>query len=178
MAIELNPDSGVAHINLGHLLETTSHRQAAIEELKTGIELEPKNADGHNMYGVLLAGEGKLDEAIGQLQTAVDQAPRSAEYRLDFGRALSAKGRYAEALPQLETAANLSDHDDPAILQVLASVYAERGDYQKANATAKQALELAVHRRKDELAAALKGDIAGYENQLPQGTNPGGRKQP
>jgi Flp pilus assembly protein TadD len=39
-AIELNPDNGAAHINLGHVLEVMAdHREYAKAELLKGIEL-------------------------------------------------------------------------------------------------------------------------------------------
>ena len=177
-ATELNPDGGVEHINLGHLLDVTGHRQEAIEELKKGIELTPKNSDGHNMYGVILALEGKLDEAIGQLQQAVELAPRSSDCRFNFGRKLSASGRFPEALLQFEAAASLTKNGEPAILQMLAAMYSETGKHQKAIVTAQQALELAVHQRKDDLAATLRGDITVYETRLRKTTGPGTAQQP
>jgi Flp pilus assembly protein TadD len=177
-AVELNPDGGVEHINLGHLLDVTGHRQEAIGELKKGIELAPKNSDGHNLYGVILAQEGKLDEAIGQLQRAVDLAPRSSDCHFNLGQALLANGRIPEALNQFEAASSLAKNGDPAILQTLAATYSKMGNYQKAIATAEQALELAVHQRKDDLAAALKGNITLYKSQVRQAAVPDAVQQP
>jgi len=168
-AIELNSDNGAAHINLGHLLEVTGHREEAIQQLTKGIELAPKNADGHNIYGVILARQGKLNQAIAELQQAVDLAPRSAECRYNLGRAFAANGRFGEALPQFEAAASLSGGKEPAILQMLAAMYSEIGKYTQAITTAQQALELAEKQQNQELAAALRGNIALYEHQAQAG---------
>ena len=168
-AIELNSDNGAAHINLGHLLEVTGHREEAIQQLTKGIELAPKNADGHNIYGVILARQGKLNEAIAELQLAADLAPRSAECRYNLGRAFAASGRFGEALPQFEAAASLSGGKEPAILQMLAAMYSEIGKYTQAITTAQQALELAEKQQNQELAAALRGNIALYEHQAQAG---------
>jgi len=168
-AIELNSDNGAAHINLGHLLEVTGHREEAIQQLTKGIELAPKNADGHNIYGVILARQGKLNQAIAELQQAVDLAPRSAECRYNLGRAFAASGRFGEALPQFEAAASLSGGKEPAILQMLAAMYSEIGKYTQAITTAQQALELAEKQQNQELAAALRGNIALYEHQAQAG---------
>ena len=168
-AIELNSDNGAAHINLGHLLEVTGHREEAIQQLTKGIELAPKNADGHNIYGVILARQGKLNQAIAELQQAVDLAPRSAECRYNLGRAFAANGRFGEALPQFEAAASLSGGKEPAILQMLAAMYSEIGKYTQAITTAQQALELAEKQQNQELAAALRGNIALYEHQAQTG---------
>jgi tetratricopeptide (TPR) repeat protein len=178
-AIELNPDNGSAHINLGHILEVQGgHRQQAIEELTRGIELAPKSSDGHNIYGVILARMGKLDEAIDELQKAVDLAPQSAECRYNLGRALAASSRFADALPQFEAAAALSNGQEPSILQMLAAMYSETGQYQKAVDTAQHSLDLAIGQRNDELANALRGNLARYKLQAQQSPSPAGSPNP
>ncbi len=177
-AIELNPDNGAAHINLGHLLEVNSHRPEAVEELTKGIELAPKNSDGRNIYGVILAREGKLDEAIAELQKAVELAPGSAECRYNLGRAFAASSRFSEALPQFESAVQLSAGKEPAILQMLAAMYSETGKFQMAVTTAQHALDLAVQQQNNDLATALRGNIALYEKQARSGSSPPTAQQP
>ena len=172
-AIELNPDNGSAHINLGHIIEVIGgHREQAIEELTKGIELAPKSSDGHNIYGVILARMGKLDEAIVELQKAVDLAPQSAECHFNLGRALAASNRFPEALPQFTEAARLTNGQEPAILQMLAAMYSETGQYSKAASIAQQALDLAVQHQNDSLAAELQGNLARYKLQAQQAPAP------
>jgi len=165
-AIQLNPDNGSAHINMGHILEVMGgHRQDAIDELTKGIELAPKSSDGHNIYGVILARMGKLDDAVAELQKAVDLAPQSAECHFNLGRALAASNRFSDALPEFEAAASLTGGQEPAILQMLAAMYSETGQYQKAVDTAQHALDQAVRLQNNDLAAALRGNIARYQSQ-------------
>jgi tetratricopeptide (TPR) repeat protein len=164
-AIALDSDNGAAHINLGHLLEVTGHREEAIEELQQGMQIAPKNSDGHNIYGVILAREGKLDEAIGELQVAVNLAPYSAEPHYNLGRAFAATNRFAEALPQFEAAAKLTDNHEPAILQMLAAMYSETGNYPRAVAVAQQAVDLAEKQQNTELANSVRGNLARYQQQ-------------
>ena len=178
-AIELNPDNGSAHINMGHIFEVMGgHRQEAIEELTKGIELAPKSSDGHNIYGVILARMGKLDEAIAELQSAVELAPQSPECRYNLGRALAASSRFTDALPQFEAAANLSGGQEPAILQMLAAMYSETGQYRKAVDTAQHALDLAVRQQNDALATELRGNIARYQHQAQAGQGSDGGQKP
>ncbi|MGD0631548.1 MAG: tetratricopeptide repeat protein, partial [Terracidiphilus sp.] len=150
------------------------HRQDAIDELTKGIELAPKSSDGHNIFGVVLARMGKLDDAIAEMQKAVDLAPGCVECRFNLGRALAASNRFADALPQFEEAVRLSNGEEPAILQMLASVYSETGQYSKAVSTAQHALELAVRQQNDELATALRANLARYQHQAQQVSGPGG----
>ncbi len=169
-ALELNPDNGLAHVNLGHLLEVLGgHRQEAIEDLQKGIELAPNSSDGHNVLGVILARMNKLDEAIAEMQKAVELAPQCAECRYNLGRALAASNRFADALPQLEAAAGISSGQEPAILQMLAALYSETGQYQKAVDTAQHALDVATRQQNNALAEALRGNIARYEHQAQAG---------
>ena len=177
-AIDLNPDNGAAHVNLGHALEQKGgHRQEAIEQLTKGIELAPSSSDGHNILGVILARSGTLDEAIPHMQKAVELAPQSAEFRYNLGRAFAASSRFAEALPQFEEAAKLSGGQDPAVLQMLAAMYSETGQYQTAVTTAQHALDLAIQQQNDALAASLRGNIARYERQA-RGDNPDSVQKP
>jgi tetratricopeptide (TPR) repeat protein len=168
-AIQLNPDNGAAHINRGHLLEVMGgHRDEAIAELLKGIDLAPKNSDGHNIYGVILARTGRSDEAIAELQKAVELAPRSPECHFNLGRAYAAASRFSDALPQFEAAAQITNSQEPAILQMLAAMYSETGKYSQAIATAQTALDLASKRNDQELATALRGNINHYEYQARQ----------
>jgi len=177
-AIELDPDNGAAHINLGHLLEVTGKRQEAIEQLTLGMQIAPKNADGHNIYGVILAREGKLDEAIAELQKAVTLAPGSAESRYNLGRAFAASSRFAEALPQFEAASKITGYGEPAILQMLAAMYSETGNYQQAVTVAQQALDLAEKKQNGDLANELRGNLSRYQHQAQQAHVPGNAQQP
>jgi len=177
-AIALNPDNGSAHINLGHILEVNGgHRDEAIAELTKGIELAPKSSEGHNIYGVILARMGRLDEAIAELNRAVELAPRSAECRFNLGRAFAASSRFAEALPQFEQAARLTGGQEPAILQMLAAMYSENGRYAEAISAAQQGLDLAMQQH-DDLAAALRANLARYQQQARLQAIPGGGATP
>jgi tetratricopeptide (TPR) repeat protein len=175
-SIELNPDNGRAHINLGHLLEVEGgHREEATLELLKGIELAPKASDGHNIYGVILAREGKMPEAIAELQTAVSLAPQSAECHYNLGRALAASDHLTDALPQFEAAATLTGGKEPAILQMLAGVYSDTGNYSKAVDVAQHALDLAQQRNDTELASQLRANLARYRAQAAHPATPPSR---
>jgi Flp pilus assembly protein TadD len=127
------------------------------------VALEPKFADGQNNLGAALARAGELDEAVLHMTKAVELAPQSVEYRYNFGRVLAAKSRFADAAAQFEQAANLSGMKEPAILDMLAAMYAETGRYQEAIVTARKALDAANQQRNAELAASLKSSLERYE---------------
>jgi tetratricopeptide (TPR) repeat protein len=165
-AIELNPDNGVAHINLGHMLEEMGgHRQEAIDELTKGIKLAPNSAEGPNVLGVIYGRMGKMDEAIAEMKKAVELGPQSAEYHYNLGRAYAATNRFDDALFQFKAASDFSGGREPEVQQMLAAMYSETGQYQKAVTTARQALDLAIERKSDALAEKLRESLARYEHQ-------------
>jgi tetratricopeptide (TPR) repeat protein len=162
-AVELNPENGRAQSNLGGALSEKGRTEEALEHLRKGVALEPRFADGQNNLGAALARAGELDEAIPHMATAVDLAPQAVGNHYNFGRVLAAKGRFADAAAQFEQAAKLTDMREPAILDMLAAMYAETGRYPEAVATARKALELAGEQRNAELAASLKSSLERYE---------------
>jgi tetratricopeptide (TPR) repeat protein len=162
-AVELNPENGRAQSNLGGALSEKGRTEEALEHLRRGVALEPKFADGQNNLGAALARAGELDEAIPHMAAAVDLAPQSVGNHYNFGRVLAAKGRFADAAAQFEQAAKLTDMREPAILDMLAAMYAETGRYAEAVATARKALDLAGEQRNAELAASLKSSLDRYE---------------
>jgi tetratricopeptide (TPR) repeat protein len=161
--VELNPENGRAQSNLGGALSEKGRTEEALEHLRKGVALEPKFADGQNNLGAALARAGELDEAIPHMAAAVDLAPQAVGNHYNFGRVLAAKGRFADAAAQFEQAAKLTDMREPAILDMLAAMYAETGRYAEAVATARKALDLAGEQRNAELAASLKSSLERYE---------------
>jgi tetratricopeptide (TPR) repeat protein len=120
--------------------------------------------------GVALAHEGNLAEATPYLLKAVELAPQDAGYRYNLGRVLAAQSRFAEALPQFEEAAGLTNRQDPAVLQMLAAMESEMGQFANAVATAQTALDMARQQQNGVLAAQLEANLARYRAQAQSGS--------
>ena len=170
-ALGINPDNASAEVNLGNALSAEGgHTQEAIELLTKGLETAPNSPDGQNGLGVALAHEGNLEEATPHLLKAVDLAPQDAGYRYNLGRVLAAQSRFAEGLPQFEEAARLTNRQDPAVLQMLAAMESETGQFANAAATAQAALDLARQQQNGVLAASLEANLARYRAQAQSGS--------
>jgi Flp pilus assembly protein TadD len=176
-AVELNPDNGRAHSNLGGALSEKGRSEEALEHLRKGVELEPGFADGQNNLGAALARAGALDEALPHLEKAVELGPKSVGYRYNLGRVLAAKSRFADAAAQFEQAVNLSAMREPAILEILADMYAEMNRYPDAVATARRAMEVATELRNYQMAASLKVTLERYEALARGGESPTGQRR-
>jgi len=102
-----NPDSYVAHHNLGVALLEGGRPDEAIAHLKRALQLRPDNADVNIHWGVILAGQGRLDEALPYMRRAVELAPTHAEAHNNLGAVLARQGKRDEAIDHFVTALRL-----------------------------------------------------------------------
>ncbi len=173
-ALRLNPANASAQIDLGNVLsEEGGNAQKAISLLLKGLAKKPDSSEGQNGLGIALAHAGNLADATTHLQEAVTLAPGDSGYHYNLGRVLAARGMFADALPQFQEAAQLTHMQDPAILQMLAGMYSETGQYDNAVKTAGTALDLARQQGNSSLAASLQANLERYRMQA-QRTAPSG----
>ena len=166
-ALELSPEYPEALNNLGDALVRRRQFGEAIPYLEKAIDLNPRYAAAHSNLGSALAQLNRLDEAISHLQKAVEYQPDLADAHNNLGVALAISGRYAEAIPALEEAAKLTGGNEPAILDLLARMYAEAGRFEPAAATVRRALAAASHRNNAALIQMLKARLSEYESRVP-----------
>jgi tetratricopeptide (TPR) repeat protein len=180
-AIELKPDSAVAHNVYARLL-ILSRFDEAIAEIRTAIELDPTSFYHQIVYTVLLTYARRYDEAARQLETLAAMSPESAVGHFWLVGGLAMRGNHAEAFERLTRFQQLAgvdeetmrlfqaayqtsgwqgvlreqakrvDKDDPAYI-FSAYVYAPMGD----NDRAFEYLEKAYQRR-ENLVIYLKVD--------------------
>jgi tetratricopeptide (TPR) repeat protein len=100
-----NPDSWVAHNNLGNrLLEIPGRTDEAIAEFQSALRLKPDYSEAHGGLGSAYRKlPGRLTDAIAEYQIAVRMEPGSAQSRTNLGNALAMAGRVPEAIAELET---------------------------------------------------------------------------
>lgn len=171
-ALRINPNNTSAQVNLGSLLgEQPEHRQDAIALLNDALKTQPNSPDAQNGLGVALAHTGDLPEATAHLEKAVQLSPQEASYHFNLGRVLAAQSRFAEALPQFEQAARLTNMRDPGVLQMLAAMDSETGQYAAAVATVQTALTLARDQQDSALVTSLEANLLRYQSQAVAGAS-------
>ena len=136
--MESKPDFAELRNNLGAALLAKGDREAAIAQFQKSLEIKPGQIPVQNKLAWLLA-------------TTPDASLRN--------------GAKARALA--EQASQLSGGGNPMILRTLAAAYAEEGNYSRAAATARRALELAAQQKNDPQAAVLRKEIQLYEANTP-----------
>jgi tetratricopeptide (TPR) repeat protein len=135
-----NPDSFIAHNNLGNLLLRRGLLDEAMKHFQRVTQLEPDYEVGHYNLGNVLLWRGRPDLAIVQYQEALRTAPRYIAVHNNLGNVLFALGRSAEALTHYEAAMRL-DPKSPILCNNTAKVLATSSDASVRDG--KRAVELA-----------------------------------
>jgi len=92
-----DPDSSMAHINLGMLLSDDGRVPEAIVHFREALRIDPEDGEAHDDLGNALASEGKLDEAIAEYGAALGMKGDHALVHNNLGNALAASGRLEDA---------------------------------------------------------------------------------
>jgi tetratricopeptide (TPR) repeat protein len=121
--LETNPNSVVAHNNLGTALAQKGQWGEAIVHFRKALEIEPNDAEVNNNWGVILAHGGELDEATHYFRRAVELAPRHAGFHNNLGKVLVNQGKRNEAVEQFLIALRL----DPNLTDAQRNLDAARG---------------------------------------------------
>ena len=103
--LRLNPDSWMAHNNLGfELLYKNGQVDEAITHFQKSLEINPDNAEAHINLGNCLCRERRIDEAIVQYRKALEIKPDHPRAHNDLGLCLFMSGRMDEAIAQFQKA--------------------------------------------------------------------------
>jgi tetratricopeptide (TPR) repeat protein len=109
-----NPDSWLAHNNLGLILAGQGKILEAMAEYQEAIRLDPNFPQSQNNLGVLMKQTGHTDAAIAQYEIALRLRPDYAEARDNLANALRAMGKIAEAMEQYELAVQIQPYNADA----------------------------------------------------------------
>lgn len=104
--LALNPDSWLAHDNLGCELEATPGRlNDAIAQYDVALRLKPDFAEAHNNLGTAYARmSGRMPDAVAQFEAALIIKPDFVDAHYNLGNALNSLGRTQEAMAQFQEA--------------------------------------------------------------------------
>ncbi|MCU0782907.1 MAG: tetratricopeptide repeat protein [Verrucomicrobia bacterium] len=106
--LEKNPESWMAHNNLGSLLSGAGKSDEAIDHFKRAIQINPNQWVGYNNLGWELVGKGQFEEAIGHFSNAVHVLPAYGLAHCNWGIALEGLGRTKEAILHYRKALRLN----------------------------------------------------------------------
>ena len=96
-AIELDPNSSLAHQVYSRFLNSRGRSEEAINEIKTAIDLEPTSFHNQRNLAVSLYFARRYDEAVAQFKRLIAAEKDSPSAYMWLGFALEMQGREAEA---------------------------------------------------------------------------------
>ncbi|HVQ30864.1 MAG TPA: tetratricopeptide repeat protein [Vicinamibacteria bacterium] len=170
-ALSIDPGLAAAHNGLGSLLGTRGRVTEAISQFRAALRTEPNNAEAHNNLGLALRMTGARDEALLHFRAALASRADWVSPMGELAWILATHPSPAlrdpkEAVRLGERAAELGGRRDPVVLDALAAAYAASGDWERATATAAEAVALARPRAKD-LADDISRRLALYQKRQP-----------
>ncbi|MEO0082382.1 MAG: tetratricopeptide repeat protein [candidate division WOR-3 bacterium] len=118
-AIELQPQSAVAHNNLGDILRKRGDLTAAQREYLAAIALDPGYAEAHGNLGIVLFHAGQADSAFEQFILARSLQPGLAPVHVNLGNCFVERGQPDSALRSFWTAISLQPGLDAAYLNLI-----------------------------------------------------------
>ena len=148
-AIEIDPNYANAWAGLGAIYDLKGSflglpelSLKAIECEERAIAISPRHTQAHQFLGGALLGVGRYDEAIASIKRALEIEPNNAGAHSSLGRAYwVGKGMLSEGIEELEKSVAINPQAGYAYLQ-LAYLHTLRGSYERAEAVARDAVEL------------------------------------
>jgi TolB-like protein/Tfp pilus assembly protein PilF len=132
-AIELNPNSGFAHLAYAHVLSNLGRHAEAIAQGARGRELDPVSLIINAREGAVLYFAKRNDEARERLQKTLELDPNFWIAHLFLGHVYLEKRNYPEAIAEFTKARDFSRGNAQA-MSMIGYVSAVAGDEAKARA--------------------------------------------
>jgi tetratricopeptide (TPR) repeat protein len=136
-----NPDSWVAHINLGGLLGNQGRIEEEMEHYRQAIQINPDYYLAYHDLGATLAARGRLDEAIDNYREAIRNISNNPAPLNDLGIALASKGRLDEAIECFRKAIRINPNYSDA-LGALGIALAAQGRFAEAIENYRKAIRI------------------------------------
>jgi tetratricopeptide (TPR) repeat protein len=122
-----NPNSWMAHVNLGNHLAGQGDIDGAIGHYQQALRINPNHWDAHISLGTALAQEGDVDGAITEYQRALQIYPNAEVAHVNLGIILLQKGQTSEAIAHFQKGLQI-EPDDIKALKYLAWLRATSPD--------------------------------------------------
>ncbi len=117
-AIELSPNQGDYHLNLGEAYRALKKLPDAIASCRRAVELMPNDAAAHCNLGIALRDNEQFEEAAACFRRAMELNPRMAEAQVHLASVLQTLGRFEDAFVCYQRALDLESSSAETCHQV------------------------------------------------------------
>lgn len=145
-ALNLDPNSSIAHYNLARFLAAQGKHGEAVAHYRQALSIRPEDTDTRNNLGLLLAIRGDIEASLEEFQKTVQIDPNHARAYFNMGRIFARQGDHEKAMRNFQQALRLKPNE-AEIHIALGNVLASQG-------------QLAAATREFELAVRLKPEFA------------------
>ena len=139
--IEVEGDSGFAHLRLGVALERKGRKAEALDEYRLAAKLEPGRAEAHRNIANLVAEAGDPDEARAEYERALQLNPGYVSAHFNLGLLLARTGQADQAIAEYSAVVRL-DREFAEARYNLGCVLAQRDRLAEATAEFTEAARL------------------------------------
>ena len=139
--IAANPQSWLAHNNLGSAYLQQGRIKEAIAEFDEALILHPDVAEPHNNLGTAVLKEGQIKEAVAEFGEALKIDPANADAHNNLGNLLLQQGRLQDAIAEYQEALQIRPAFAGAYFN-LGSALLQQGNPEEAIADFRQALQI------------------------------------
>ena len=159
LAVKLNPSIAEAHYNYGVARHLAADYPRAATAFRKALAINPQDANAHNNLANALEQGGQDVDAAKHYRLAIQHDPSHPQANYHLGRRLAERGRFRDALPLLHKALENENQGAPLQAYLLAVVYRELADSDRAQQYARLALAKARAGGHGELAARVAQDF-------------------
>jgi len=167
-ALRTKPDYVDAHVNLGIVLLRLNRPTEAMGHWEQVVRLKPDYAEAHYDLGICLTKTGKIHDGIAQYEEALRLKPDLVTAQNDLAWLLATRtpaegGAPVRAVTLAQGVCERTGNHVATHLDTLAAAYAAAGQFDKAIATAEEAVELARSAGQMQLVSRIEMRLRLYQ---------------
>ncbi|WP_138502595.1 tetratricopeptide repeat protein [Nostoc sp. PA-18-2419] len=140
-ALRLDPNSIIAHSNLGIALRSQGKLEQAIAAFQRALQIDPNDAVANYNLGIALRSQGKWEEVIAAFQRALQIDPNDANAHNNLGDALYEQGKLEEAIAAFQRALQI-DPNFAMAHNCMGNALISQGKLEQAIAAYQRALQI------------------------------------
>jgi tetratricopeptide (TPR) repeat protein len=157
-ALELNPNSAIAHLRYAWCLCAFGHLNDAVREMKRAQELDPLSPTSNTAMGMILIFARQFRSSLEYCYKAAELAPNEALIQENLATAYALNGMYQQAIEHYQRVGELNPQNKGDALAWVATVLSSAGRKPEADRMMPEILQLATSGKADPYnIAALYG---------------------